>query len=197
MAVASMAIIAVGTWWLILFTRASVKAQFIGPGAAVPARPRLPIRIHVIAWMLVCAVATVPVVLFSDRALPVFLLGYELTGALASLVLVIQSGVAVTTGIGLLRRFQGAHALAVGFVVFGLINGFTIMVRPGGFGRILASYRPPSEQPQVLAPEFFDSMMTFMMSVSVLVTVGLLAMLVSARAAYLRACAAPAALPGV
>jgi len=193
MMVVSLAIVAVGTWWLILFNRPSVTAQFTSPGASQPARQRLPIRIHVMAWMLLCSVVTIPLVLFSSAPLPVFLFGFELTGALAPAVLVVQSVVAVTAGIGLLRRYPRAHALAVGLLIFGLMNGFAIAAWPGGFRRVLASYRPASE-PQVLPLEFFDSTMTFMMSVSLIVSVLLLALLVSARAAYLRACSAPAAV---
>lgn len=71
-----------------------------------------------------------------------------------------------------------------------MINAAAIALRPGGFRGVMETYRGAAS-PQLLPPQFFDSMASFAMIVGLAFNLVLIALLISARGRYLRACTAP------
>jgi hypothetical protein len=195
MVVYSVILVAIGVWWLMMFNRAAVKTLFLGTTAEASDARRdatpIPIRVLVVAWMMVATILALPILLFAmSPMLPAFLFGFEIHGWLARVVLLAQFGLLIVAGIGLLRRRFGALALAIGVYVFGLINSAAIALRPGGFRHVMESYQGAAS-PQVLPPQFFDSIASFAMIAGLAFNLVLIALLISARGRYLRACTAP------
>jgi hypothetical protein len=182
-----LAVGALGVWWLILFNRADVKALFVGTSAA-PERPAIPLRVLVIAWLMVAPVLVIPFLLTTRIPMPAILFGLEIRGWLAPVVLVMQVGVAVAAGVGLLRRRVAAHTVAVVFYIFGVINLAVLTVMPGAFRRAIELYQSASAAPP-FAIELFDSMTPLVLGGSLLFNIVFVALLISARQPYLRACA--------
>jgi hypothetical protein len=195
MLMVSLAFVGIGVWWLILFNRKDVKAQFTGGIESAPLQgPAIPMRILVIAWLMVAPVVGLPVFLAVRTPLPAFLFGVQLRGPLAVALLLIQFAVGVTAGVGLLRRRRGAHALAIGFYVYSLLNFMAMTMRPGGLRRVLESYQPPSGQ--AFVAQLLDSMTPLLVGISLVFTLALIALLISARGAYIRACTVPESAAG-
>jgi len=191
MVACSIILVAIGVWWLVMFNRAAVKTLFPGAGDVERETTPIPIRVLVVAWMMVATVLSLPILLFGMSPMPpAFLFGVEIHGWLARVVLLAQFGLFIVAGIGLLRRRYGALALAIGVYVFGLINAAAIALRPGGFRGVMETYRGAAS-PQLLPPQFFDSMASFAMIVGLAFNLVLIALLISARGRYLRACTAP------
>jgi hypothetical protein len=134
----------IGGWWLYLFNRASVVAQF-APGPP-PARP---LSVSVIAWFLlfggagcfVCTWLPFPMMLFS----------FTIAGWSARAVYALFALLQLWLGIGLLRLRPLSRVWAIGYFVFGLLNGLSFALLPGAAARFAeamaampsAMQRPP------------------------------------------------------
>jgi len=190
MVVYAVVLVAIGIWWLVLFNRAAVKTLFLGTFARTSDATPIPVRVLIVAWMMVASILALPILLFAMSPMPpAFLFGVEMHGWLARLVLVTQFGLFIVAGIGLLRRHSSALALAIGVYVFGLINSAAIAVRPGGFRQAMETYRGTGGE-QILPPQFFDSMASLTMVAGLAFNLVLIALLISARGRYLKACTA-------
>ena len=189
MALASAVAAGLGIWWLVLFNRAAVKGYFAGLATSIPDAPPIPRRVLIVAWMMVASVVAVPFLLFGSSAMPAYFFGIELQGPVRFAFLLTQVGVVVAAGVGLLRRRLGAHALAVGVYLFGLVNFGALLVTPGGLRRTLPASVSGSgaELPQEVVDLMFPALMVF----SLALTLALVGLLWSARARYVRACLAP------
>ena len=188
MAVVSLAVCGLGAWWLIFFNRRNVKAQFTDGQVAASERVPIPVRVLLVAWLLVGAALGGPLALASVPPLPAFILGFELHGWTARLVMLCQFGAAVVAGIGLLRRRFAAHALAIGVMLFSILNFLLIVAIPGRLTRLLTIYQSTSTQ--ALPTEFVESMRPLVIVMGLGANLALVALLVSARGAYRRACLA-------
>ena len=145
---------AIGIWWLVLFTRPSVKVQFSG-GAPVAREGGRPLSVSVIAWLLILGATSMPVCLL--MRVPTILLGFLLTGWAAVLTYVSLLIVLLCLGIGLLRLRPLARTLAIYYSVFGIINMALFYLRPGYEARMAAIMQAsskffPSPQPPIVFP---------------------------------------------
>ena len=186
MAVVSLATCGLGVWWLVFFNRAHVKAQFFDGQAVLSEKVPIPMRVLLVAWLLVGAAFGLPLALASQRPLPAFILGFELHGWTARLVMLCQFGVVAVAGVGLLRRRFGAHALAIGVVLFSILNVVVLAAIPGRLTRLLAVYQSTSGQG--LPPQFMESMPSMIIALGLGANLAFVAILASARSAYRRAC---------
>jgi hypothetical protein len=118
----------IGGWWLYLFNRAAVVAQF-APGPP-PARP---LSVSIIAWFLVFGV----VVCFAYVwfPFPAVLFSFAIAGWPARTVYLLYALLQLWLGIGLLRLRPLSRVWAIGYFVFGLLNGFSFAVLPGAAAR--------------------------------------------------------------
>ena len=174
----------IGIWWLVYFTRPSVKAQF---GAeAVAAQPReFPLAVSIIAWLLVAGGAINAVqMLFSY---PLLLFGIVLRGWAAGLALAVFAAVSLSAGIGLLKKRVEAHSLAAGYFAFGILNGVSYIVLPGTWARMQDILRETQgvQSPGLPASPSFMIVVTLM---GLAFTSAVLWLLIRARKPFIAAC---------
>jgi hypothetical protein len=134
-------LISVAVWWLALFSRKSVVAQFEGAvsiatapqgsgssdlsaTAAFIPRPRRPLSITILGWLCLLEVLIDLPMLFSSRvrSTPVLFFWTILEGTGKWIFLVILQTLVLAVGIGLLRNKAWALWLDIAIQVFGLTN---------------------------------------------------------------------------
>ena len=142
----------IGIWWLILFTRPKVKAQFAAPIPIYPtgedlqsATPALigqspssarPLSITIIAWLLLVGCAFFPLN-FVIHA-PAIFFTKLVTGYAAAVYLFLYLVANLSIGIGLLRLNPTARIAAIAYYLFAILNAGTFYLAPGGHDRMLA-----------------------------------------------------------
>lgn len=130
---------AIGIWWLILFTRRSVRMQFSTDSSmlvdSVPnRRPRRPISITIIAWLMIVGAAFVPLNLWLHPPVP--FLWMMLSGSWAALYTVTYAVVALYVGIGLLRLKPICRTMAIYLYSFFLFSSALFYAAPGRDARL-------------------------------------------------------------
>lgn len=126
------ALLAIGIWWLVLFNRAAIKAQFYG--GTVPVEPfPLPLSITTIAWLLLTTCIFFPFCMFTDW--PATFLGWIVTGWRAKALFVMYGVAGVAAGYGLLKRRTWAYWLTMGYLVLALLNMLVFYGLPGAQDR--------------------------------------------------------------
>jgi hypothetical protein len=128
-------------WWLILFNRKSIAAQFTAPAPdgptdasgfplnpASPTRVRLPLPITVLAVFLLLSSVSVFFIFLAH--LPVIIFGYALRGTVGKLVWIPTCVASTAAGIGLLQRKAWGYWLALGLQGFSFLSGIATVVSP-------------------------------------------------------------------
>jgi hypothetical protein len=132
--------LAIGIWWLTLFNKKSVAAQFVGPAGdsldasgfptqlVATAKPECPLPVMVLAgFLLISSLSIFFVFLFP---MPILLFGHPLRG-LPGVTLWIVSGLScAVAGIGLLRLRAWSYWLAVGLQIFWFLSGIVTLASP-------------------------------------------------------------------
>jgi hypothetical protein len=162
----------IAVWWLVLFTRKSVVAQFSGvaSNATIPATPspagyavraavipslRRPLTITIIAWLYVVSVPMmIPSLLLSQAqriSVPFFWTMLEDRDLLVYFALI--SPVMLAAGISLLKNKAWGYWLAVGIQSFGILNLAATLLWPGRAARwatftesLLRSFPPENRE---------------------------------------------------
>jgi hypothetical protein len=122
----------IAIWWLILFNRAGVKAQFAGTAlpadSQVPRKPALPLTI--LAWLfIVSTVLSAPLLLWSSH-MPAFVFGHAIHGVAGKLIVALNSLLLAATGIGILQRKAWSYPLLIGSQLFWLASGIVTLLTP-------------------------------------------------------------------
>lgn len=126
--------IGTGIWWLILFTRPNVRAQFSGevlptqPEASE--RPRCPLPVAVIAGFLLFSFPFVLLFPLLHIPIPVILFGHRIHGQLGSGIFAFTAVLSLAAGIGLLRLKQWSYPLVIGLQSFWLLSGTISFLSP-------------------------------------------------------------------
>jgi hypothetical protein len=131
----------VGIWWLILFTRKGVAAQFAAPvpeGEGLPGeasseplsvRPTTaPLPVIVLAWFFLISSLSIGFVVFTH--MPAVLFGFAIRGPAGTAIYVIWCLLFAAAGIGLLRVRRWAYSLALGLQIIGLVSGTISLLSP-------------------------------------------------------------------
>lgn len=180
-ATVSLGCLGVAIWWLIYFNRAAVKAVFAGD--ATSPRSRFPVSVSIISWILIVGSAGTAIqMLFGN---PILLFGIVVRGWAASLLLALFAAVGLSAGIGMLKKRIDAHSLAVGYFVFGILNG-AAMLLPGSFGRMQAVLR--ETQGNQALPWDMKTFLMFTTFVGGLTVGTMLFLLIRARKPFVDAC---------
>ena len=125
---------AIGTWWLVLFTRPRVIATFSGGVQAAEAA--MPTAVLVVAWLtLFGGIATV-VMPFLD--VPAFFLGVMFSGWASTVFYAGFAALQLYIGRGLLRLDERARVLAIWFYLLGTLNGLMLLLLPSVRARAAA-----------------------------------------------------------
>jgi hypothetical protein len=124
----------VGLWWLILFNRKTVKAQFRGTtGSADPAllqKPACPLPISVLAWTYISSILNLLFLPFLPFHVPVFVFGQVLPGSVGLTVLILSCLAFLVCGVGLLKLKPWSYSLTIGLQVFWLASTAVSMLSP-------------------------------------------------------------------
>lgn len=123
-----------GIWWLILFNRKSVKAQFSVPTASttagLPQKPRCPLPIVVLAWFYITSILNFIFLPLLPFRVPVLVFGRVLPGSAGVAVLLLSCLALVVCGIGLLKLKPWSYSLTIGLQVFWLASTAVSLLSP-------------------------------------------------------------------
>ena len=132
----------IGIWWLILFNRKSVKAQFARQGESADQGPRklaCPLPIAVLAWFYVASVLNLLFLPLLSFHLPLFVFGRVLPGSTGGAVLMLSSLAFAIAGIGLLKLKPWSYSLTIGLQLFWLASALVSALTPN-YGALMDSY---------------------------------------------------------
>jgi hypothetical protein len=130
--------LAIGVWWLILFNRKSIVAQFMRPTPAAvldvtgfPAeieatrKPECPLVLMVLAGFLLLSALSMPFVFFFPE--PAVLFGHALRGLPGTIFWIASCLSCAAAGIGLLRLRPWGYWLALGLQAFWFLSGIVTL----------------------------------------------------------------------
>ncbi|HEY6269532.1 MAG TPA: hypothetical protein VIX11_14605 [Candidatus Acidoferrum sp.] len=124
----------IGVWWLILFNRASVKAQFRGTALpddpSVPPNPACPLPVSVLAWFYITSILNLLFFPFLPFRVPVFIFGRVLPGSVGIAVLIVTCLAFSVAGIGLLKLKSWSYTLTLGLQLFWLASMLVTLLTP-------------------------------------------------------------------
>jgi hypothetical protein len=213
-------IVGIGIWWVVFFTRASVKKQFVpiqqpvtgtaleAPllppdsliAASVASAPTRPLSLTIIAWLLLVGSLFAPISLFLRYPAAIFT--KVVTGWPATLYYLAIAVVGLYVGIGLLRLKPLARSVGVAYYGLFFVNMAVFYLAPGGRTRMLdLMQRSQSIFPGVQTQPWKDWNATQLFDtrfLAVMACIGLLSILapiyflVTRRQAFERAAAAAA-----
>jgi hypothetical protein len=109
-------------------------APLPAPPITAPQRPTRPLSISIIAWFLLASCIFVPFSLFMHP--PVVLFATILSGWQAVVFMVISGALNVYVAIALLRMKAVGRLVAIGYLVFGLLNIAVFYFAPGRSARM-------------------------------------------------------------
>jgi hypothetical protein len=182
------AMLLIAVWWLVLFTRKSVVAQFsgvpatatvpgdpasgsIGAPAIMSPKPRRPLTITIIAWFYVASVPLmIPSLLISGaRSMPVPFFWTVLEGKNLLIYYALFGAVMLASGIGLLKNKAWAFWLTMGIQTFGLLNIAAVVLLPGREARWERFTESLSHS---FPPETLDQSLSFLKTVMAISAAG-------------------------
>jgi len=157
MTVFAAALVSIGLWWLVFFTRAKVKEQFTPTSAAAllaPPSPQVfqatpspsptipvsvtakgPLSLTILAWFMLAGSLLILISLVLQP--PAMFLTKLLTGIPALLYYLTFLAVHLYVGIGLLRLKTTARTVGVAYYAFAFMNAAVFYFAPGGRSRML------------------------------------------------------------
>jgi hypothetical protein len=124
----------VGVWWIVLFSRRSVKAQFAGTlvsaDPSLPRKPACPTPIAVLAWFYVLSILNFVFLPFLPFRVPILVFGIVLPSAVGWPVLILSSSALAIAGIGLLKLKPWSYPLTIGLQLFWLASTVVSFLSP-------------------------------------------------------------------
>jgi len=124
----------IGTWWLVLFNRQTVKTQFAGPTFAdavdLPQKPACPLAISVLAWFYITSILNLLFLPFLPFRVPIFVFGRVLLGSVGLTVLILSCLAFFLAGIGLLKLKPWSYPLTLGLQLFWLASTVVTVLSP-------------------------------------------------------------------
>jgi len=124
----------IGIWWLILFNRKSVKAQFAGGRESaqqgLPQKPSCPVPIAVLAWLYIGSILNLLFIPFLSFHVPILVFGRVLPPSVGRTVLILNCLAFVLAGIGLLKLKPWSYSLTIGLQVFWLTSTVVSVLSP-------------------------------------------------------------------
>ena len=131
---------AVSIWWLILFTRGSVAAQFQASAALEPPRspsaiavfnnPECPLAIRITGWYLGSFAIVIPFILFLPNSIPAAYFGHVLFGPAAIVIYILNFALISIPGIGLLLLKRWSYPLTIASQILAGANAIGTTLSP-------------------------------------------------------------------
>ncbi len=133
--------LAVAIWWLILFNRKAIAAQFTAPApdslldasgfpshTTSPSKPSLPLPITVLAVFLLISSFSAFLLFFVH--MPIVLFAHAFRGPAGTAVWITICLLSTAAGIGLLCRKGWSYSLALGLQMLGFLSGIVTLASP-------------------------------------------------------------------
>jgi hypothetical protein len=127
----------VGVWWLIFFTRRSIKEQFLAKGqiaGEVASSSARPLSILVIASLFL--LGSIGTLISALLRLPAVFFNQILTGWAATFIFLAYTAICIYLGIGLLRLDPRARLVAIAYSVFAMVSSILTYALPGAQQRL-------------------------------------------------------------
>jgi hypothetical protein len=131
----------IAIWWLILFNRKAIAAQFISPAPGGPldasgfpaepapaSKPALPLPITVLAVFLLLSSFSLFLLFFAH--MPMVLFAHAFRGPTGTAVWITTCLLSTAAGIGLLCRKGWSYSLVIGLQVLGFLSGIVALASP-------------------------------------------------------------------
>jgi len=193
----------VGVWWLILFNRASVKAEFAGAraeaGGILAQKPRCPLPVTVLAWLYLTSILNLIFLPLMPVRVPVFVFGLAAPPSTGMLFLLVTAFGLFAGGIGILKLKPWGYSLIIGLQMFWLASTAVSLLNPN-YSAAITSYiksirawwRLPESQ---FSPDIFMLQFGWIMKFGLVIAGVLLGILVYYRPRFLAAASAAKAGP--
>jgi len=131
---------AISIWWLILFTRRSVVAQFQALSAFEPPRapsslsvfnnPECPLAVRIVGWYLGSFIVVIPFLPFVPRSIPAIFFGHVYFGLTAAAIYVANFAIISIPGIGLLLLKRWSYPLTFASQLLACANAIYSTLSP-------------------------------------------------------------------
>ncbi|HKV61219.1 MAG TPA: hypothetical protein VJO16_04855 [Candidatus Acidoferrum sp.] len=126
--------LAIGAWWLILFNRKGIKAEFAGSAPPtdpnVPPKPACPLPISVLAWFYITSILNLLFLPFFPSHVPVLVFGQVLPSTLGWTVLILSFLAVFVAGVGLLKLKPWSYDLTIGLQLFWFASTVVTVLTP-------------------------------------------------------------------
>jgi hypothetical protein len=162
--------VAVSLWWLILFTRRSVVAQFqaaaalnLPAHAATPSwfnNPHCPLAVRIVGWYLASFVFFLPFLPFLLGRFPAFFFGHVFHGLAALLVLTLNFMLLFVPGFGLLLLKRWSYPATIVTQLIICLNGL-LATFSSSFDSMMRSIATDMRLPEFSSNAMFSYMRYF------------------------------------
>ncbi|MGB8474718.1 MAG: hypothetical protein WCE61_11600 [Candidatus Acidiferrum sp.] len=126
--------LAVGIWWLALFSRKAVKDQFARTVVPVDfsqsQKPRPPVPITVLAWFFITSAANILIVPILPSRFPMMLFGHLFYPPAGTIIFVLSCALVTVAGIGLLKLKPWSYTLTIALQLLWLASGIISLLNP-------------------------------------------------------------------
>jgi hypothetical protein len=135
--------LAVGVWWLILFTRRGIVSAFAQPDASGASTPSArPLMVTIIGyWVIVGGAGTI---LMSAMGMPAFVAGIVVQGVGGTAVYLILGALNLYAGWGLLKLNERARVLCMALFALTVVQSVVIGISPTMRERLFAAQQAMS-----------------------------------------------------
>ena len=178
---------AVSIWWLILFTRQSVAAQFQALAALEPPRspsamavfnnPECPLAIRIVGWYLGSFVIVIPFIPFLPSSIPAAYFGHMYFGPAAIAIYILNFALISIPGIGLLLLKRWSYPLTIASQILASANAVCTTLSPSYDANVRAMFERmsipslPYNNEQMLHYSRYFSLIGLIFPVAIVVTV--------------------------
>jgi hypothetical protein len=145
---------AVSIWWLILFTRRSVAAQFQAAAVLEPPpspsamavfnNPDCPLAIRITGWYLGSFAIVIPFILFLPNSIPAAYFGHVLFGPAAIVIYILNFTLISIPGIGLLLLKRWSYPLTIAGQILASANAICTALSPSYDANLRAMFEKMS-----------------------------------------------------
>ena len=177
---------AVSIWWLILFTRRSVAAQFQASAVLEPPRspsamavfnnPECPLAIRITGWYLGSFVIVIPFIVFLPNSIPAAYFGHILFGPAAIVIYILNFALISIPGIGLLLLKRWSYPLTIAGQILASANAICTTLSPSYDANVRAMFEKmslpslPASSEQMLRYSRYFSLISLLIPFAIVIT---------------------------
>ncbi len=177
---------AISAWWLILFTRSSVLAQFHDFAALQPPRapstmsvfnnPECPLAVRIIGWYLGSFILVIPFIPFLPGSIPAMYFGKVFFGPAALGVYAFNFALISIPGIGLLLLKRWSYPLTIASQLLASVNAIFTTSSPSYEASVRAVFEKmnipnfPSNTEQMLHYSRYFNLIGLLIPIAIVVT---------------------------